>query len=129
MDTSAARRNILARIRTAQRRTGAATGLERAAAEDYLARHPAGPRPELPVSRAALVARFSEEALRLSTTIAEIERLDQAPLEAARYLQSLNLGVDAIAWPSLEIPDGAGFATRRSPDGTPSRRAGICTSG
>jgi L-lactate dehydrogenase complex protein LldG len=105
VDTSAARRNILARIRTAQRRTGVATELERAAAEDYLARHPEGPRPDLPVSRVELVARFSEEARRLSTTIAEIERLDQAPLEAARYLQSLNLGVDAIAWRSLgELP-------------------------
>lgn len=105
MDTSAARKNILARIRTAQRRTGVATGLEQAAAEDYLARHPVGPRPDLPVSRAELLARFSEEAIRLSTTTAEIERLEQAPSEAARYLQSLGLGFDAVAWPSLgELP-------------------------
>ena len=48
MDTSVARRNILARIRSAQGRRGAPTDAERAAAEEYLERHPAGPRPPLP---------------------------------------------------------------------------------
>ncbi|SAK48473.1 membrane protein [Caballeronia glebae] len=103
MDTSAARRNILARIRSAQGRRGAATDAERATAQEYVERHPEGPRPPLPHTRAELIARFTLEAERLSTTVAEVESLDNAPAEAARYLQSLNLSLsgDVVAWPAL----------------------------
>jgi L-lactate dehydrogenase complex protein LldG len=101
MDTSAARRNILARIRSAQGRRGAPTDAERAAAADYVSRHPAGPRPPLPATRDELIARFRLEAERLSTTVAEVESLEDAPAEAARYLHSLNLPADAVAWPAL----------------------------
>jgi L-lactate dehydrogenase complex protein LldG len=73
MDTSAARRNIFARIRSAQGRTLTPTDAERAAARDYLARHPSGPRPELPSTDAERVARFALEAGRLSTTVAEVD--------------------------------------------------------
>ena len=55
MDTSLARRNILARIRAAQGREPEPSAAEREAAADYLARHPAGPRPDMP---ADLCARF-----------------------------------------------------------------------
>ncbi|SAL46882.1 LutC/YkgG family protein [Caballeronia telluris] len=101
MDTSAARRNILARIRSAQGRPLAPTDAERAAVEEYLARHPAGPRPELPSTQAELIARFTLEAERLSTTVAQVQSPGDAPVEALRYLQSLNLGTGAVAWPSL----------------------------
>jgi L-lactate dehydrogenase complex protein LldG len=102
MDTSAARRNILARIRSAQGRRGdAPTDAERAAADDYVARHPAGPRPPLPVTRDELIARFRLEAERLSTSVAEVASLADVPAEAARYLQSLSLPTHAVAWPSL----------------------------
>jgi L-lactate dehydrogenase complex protein LldG len=101
MDTSAARRNILARIRSAQGRRGAPTDAERAAADEYVARHPAGPRPAVPATRDELIARFRLEAERLSTTVAEIDSLDAAPAEAARYLQSLGLAADVVAWPAL----------------------------
>jgi L-lactate dehydrogenase complex protein LldG len=47
MDTSIARRNILARIRAAQGREPEPSASEREAAADYLARHPQGPRPEI----------------------------------------------------------------------------------
>jgi L-lactate dehydrogenase complex protein LldG len=105
MDTSAARRNIFARIRNAQGRQGASTDAERAAADDYVARHPAGPRPPLPATRDELIARFRLEAERLSTTVAEVEAMADAPSEAARYLQSLDLSVDVVAWPALaELP-------------------------
>ncbi|CAH2773055.1 MAG: Predicted L-lactate dehydrogenase, hypothetical protein subunit YkgG [uncultured Caballeronia sp.] len=66
MDTSAARRNILARIRSAQGRRGAPSDAER-----------------------------------LSTTVAEVDSLADAPAEAARYLESLNLPTDVVAWPAL----------------------------
>ncbi|SAK88337.1 membrane protein [Caballeronia hypogeia] len=101
MDTSAARRNILARIRSAQGRHGTSTDAERAAADDYVTRHPAGPRPPLPQTRDELIARFRLEAERLATTVAEVEALDDAPREAARYLQSLDLSTDVVAWPAL----------------------------
>jgi L-lactate dehydrogenase complex protein LldG len=55
----------------------------------------------LPQTRDELIARFRLEAERLSTTIAEVESLADAPAEAARYLQSLNLPVDVVAWPAL----------------------------
>jgi L-lactate dehydrogenase complex protein LldG len=102
MDTSAARRNILARIRSAQGRRGAPSDAERAAADDYIARHPAGPRPPLPTDREALISRFRLEAERLSTTVAEVDSLTDAPAEAARYLQSLNLPTGAVAWRVLD---------------------------
>ncbi|WP_250502306.1 lactate utilization protein C [Caballeronia sp. AZ7_KS35] len=101
MDTSDARRNILARIRSAQGRRGKATDAERAGADEYVERHPAGPRPPLPQTRDELIARFTLEAERLSTTVAEVESIDDAPAEAVRYLQSLNLPVDVVAWPAL----------------------------
>jgi L-lactate dehydrogenase complex protein LldG len=101
MDTSAARRNILMRIRSAQRRRGTPTEAEREAAQEYVERHPAGPRPPLPQNRDELIARFRLEAERLSTTVANVESLADAPAEAARYLQSLNLPVDVVAWPAL----------------------------
>ncbi|WP_250499768.1 lactate utilization protein C [Caballeronia sp. GAWG1-5s-s] len=101
MDTSAARRNILARIRSAQGRKGAPTEAERAAVEEYLARHPAGPRPPLPATRDELIARFRLEAERLSTSVAEVEALADAPAEAARYLDALGLSRHVVAWPAL----------------------------
>ncbi|WP_250434966.1 lactate utilization protein C [Caballeronia sp. ATUFL_F2_KS9A] len=101
MDTSDARRNILARIRSAQGRRGTATDAERAGADEYVERHPAGPRPPLPQTRDELIARFTLEAERLSTTVAEVESIDDAPAEAVRYLQSLNLPVNVVAWPAL----------------------------
>ncbi|MDR5772199.1 MULTISPECIES: lactate utilization protein C [unclassified Caballeronia] len=105
MDTSAARRNILARICSAQGRRGEPTEAERVTANDYLTRHPEGPRPPLPDTRDALIARFRLEAERLSTTVAEVAALGDAPAEAARYLRSLNLATDAVAWPALaELP-------------------------
>jgi L-lactate dehydrogenase complex protein LldG len=105
MDTSAARRNILARIRSAQGRRGAPTDAERAAAAEYLARHPAGPRPPLPATREELISRFRLEAERLATSVAEVETLAEVPAEAARYLEALALSLDVVAWPAIaDIP-------------------------
>ncbi|MDR5834494.1 lactate utilization protein C [Caballeronia sp. LZ034LL] len=101
MDTSAARRTILARIRSAQGRRGEPTDAERAAAQEYVERHPAGPRPPLPQTREELIARFRLEAERLATTVAEVESLAETPAEAARYLQALNLPTEVVAWPAL----------------------------
>ncbi|AOJ01328.1 hypothetical protein WS70_05375 [Burkholderia mayonis] len=119
MDTSAARRNILARVRAAQGRPAELAEVEREHAADYVARHPAGPRP--PPLEGDLVARFVDEALRLATTADTVASMHDAPAAAAAYLRRMGLGTQAIAWPALDGLDwaGAGLAVefRKPVDG------------
>ncbi|HZZ06674.1 lactate utilization protein C [Paraburkholderia sp.] len=99
MDTSIARRNILARIRAAQGREPEPSASEREAAADYLARHPQGPRPEMPVD---LTTRFIEEAQKMATTVDTVEALSEVPSAAHRYLTEHALPLQAIAWQTLQ---------------------------
>jgi L-lactate dehydrogenase complex protein LldG len=108
MDTTAARRSILARIRAAQGRAVTSptpTPHEREGVADYLARHPAGPRPAL---EGELVAHFIAQAKKMATTVDEVAQLADVPAAAARYLASLALPVQAVAWQTLESFDWAG---------------------
>ncbi|WP_186086519.1 LutC/YkgG family protein [Burkholderia gladioli] len=107
MDTSAARRNIFARIRASQGRPAEPDALELEQAADYLARHPAGPRPPMPDDAAGLLARFTEEAERMSTTVEAVDTLAEVPAAAARYLQARSLAARAIAWRTLADIDWA----------------------
>ncbi len=102
MDTSAARRNILARIRAASGRAAQPEAAEREAAADYLARHPAGPRPPMPSDAAGLIARFILEARAMATTVDEVETLADVPAAALRYLSANGLPLRAVAWRALE---------------------------
>ncbi|WP_027817325.1 LutC/YkgG family protein [Paraburkholderia bannensis] len=105
MDTTAARRSILARIRAAQGRAVTSptpTQHEREAVADYLARHPQGPRPLL---EGDLVERFVEQAKKMATTVDEVAQLADVPAAAARYLASLGLPEQAVAWQTLESFD------------------------
>lgn len=102
MDTSAARRNILARIRAASGRPAEPEPSEREAVADYLARHPLGPRPELPADREGLTARFVDEARLLASTVDIVESLDDVPAAAARYLAQLGIAPRAVAWATLQ---------------------------
>lgn len=104
MDTSDARNRIFARIRNAQQRPEVARANEQAAAEDYLARHPQGPRPTLPDD---LVGLFIEKAEALSTTIARVPALADVPVAAAAYLQANGLSTNAVAWPMMQPLDWA----------------------
>ena len=99
MDTSIARRNILARIRAAQGREAEPAESEREAAADYLARHPQGPRPPVPED---LAARFIDEAQRLSTTVENVDALSDVPAAVFRYLTQHGLPLQAIAWQTLQ---------------------------
>ncbi|MGQ7936930.1 LutC/YkgG family protein [Paraburkholderia sp. D1E] len=99
MDTSIARRNILARIRAAQGREPEPSASEREAAADYLARHPQGPRPEMP---ADLITRFIEEAQKMATTVDTVEALSEVPSAAHRYLTEHALPLQAIGWQTLQ---------------------------
>ncbi|MFD1555612.1 lactate utilization protein C [Paraburkholderia silviterrae] len=105
VDTTAARRSILARIRAAQGRDATPAAHEREAVADYLARHPPGPRPPL---EGDLVARFVAEAKKMASSVDEVAQLADVPAAAARYLASLGLSTQAVAWQTLESFDWAG---------------------
>lgn len=98
MDTSAARQAIFARIRKAQGRAEQPTTAERDAVHDYLHRHPPGPRPDI---GAELLARFKEQALRMSDTVDEVASLDAVPVAVAKYLDAIGSARQAIAWKTL----------------------------
>jgi L-lactate dehydrogenase complex protein LldG len=102
MDTSIARRNILARIRAAQGREAEPSAPEREAAAGYLARHPEGPRPLMPED---LVTHFIEEAQKMATTVETVDALSDVPAAAHRYLAQHGLPVQAIAWQTLQDLD------------------------
>lgn len=102
MDTSDARNRIFARIRNAQQRPELARDNEHAAAQDYLARHPQGPRPVMPDD---LVATFIDKAMALSTSIDRVATMADAPAAAARYLATNELSTQAVAWPMLRELD------------------------
>ena len=105
MDTSHARRSILARIRTNQRRSSVPGADETAAVADYLARHPAGPRPAI---EGDLKVRFRAMAERMESTVDEVEHLTDAPAAVARYLQARQLDARGVVWPTLAGLDWAG---------------------
>jgi L-lactate dehydrogenase complex protein LldG len=104
-DTSAARAAIFGRIRAAHRRPATATAAELAAVEDYLARHPAGPRPAI---EGDLRIRFRAMSERMSSTVGEVPHLADAPAEVARYLAAHDLPQRAVIWPTLASLDWAG---------------------
>lgn len=98
MDTSAARRAIFSRIRKAQNRPDQPTQAERDAVQEYLQRHPGGPRPDIGTD---LIRRFKEQALRMTDTVDEVAALADVPAAAARYLDSIGVAKNAIAWNTL----------------------------
>ncbi|UCG99062.1 MAG: lactate utilization protein C [Burkholderiales bacterium] len=104
-DTSAARAAIFNRIRAAQRRPATATAEELAAVEDYLARHPQGPRPAI---EGDLRIRFRAMSERMSSTVDEVAHLADAPVAVARYLAAQGLAPRAVIWPTLASLDWAG---------------------
>jgi L-lactate dehydrogenase complex protein LldG len=105
MDTTAARRSILARVRAAQGRDATPAAHEREAVADWLTRHPPGPRPPLPDD---LVAHFVQQARKMSTTVEQLDGLAAVPAAVARYLASLGLPLRAIAWQTLDAFDWVG---------------------
>ncbi len=93
-----ARDNILARIRTAQGRSGAPGAEERAAVAAHLNSHPEGPRPQ---QASDPVAGFAACATKLSTTVDQVAGMAEVPPAIARYLEQNNLPKAAVCWPEL----------------------------
>jgi L-lactate dehydrogenase complex protein LldG len=115
MDTSAARRAIFSRIRKAQNRPEQPTQAERDAVQEYLQRHPIGPRPDIGQD---LIHRFKEQALRMTDTIDEVASLNDVPAAAAKYLDSIGVAKHAIAWKTLNAlawPDAGMQVEYRTP--------------
>jgi L-lactate dehydrogenase complex protein LldG len=102
MDTSEARRAIFSRIRKAQGRPSQPGDDERRAVQDYLRRHPQGPRPDLGHD---LPVRFRQQAERMADTVADAPSMEQVPAAVAAYLDSIGVPRRAIGWNTLgELP-------------------------
>lgn len=99
MDTSAARQAIFGRIRTAQQRSKEVSQNELEAVQDYLRHHPHGPQPDIGVD---LIKHFTQQALRMSDTVAEVASMAQVPAAIAVYLDALGIARRAIAWQTLD---------------------------
>ncbi|MGZ5817668.1 MAG: LutC/YkgG family protein [Burkholderiaceae bacterium] len=99
MDTSAARQAIFTRIREAQKRSVDVTQAERDAVQAYLHDHPQGPRPDIGQDT---IQCFKEQALRMSDTLDEVATMTDVPVAVAKYLDSIHVAKQAIAWPTLD---------------------------
>lgn len=102
MDTSSARQAIFQRIRKAQNRSAQVTEAERGAVQEYLRRHPEGPRPD---TGPDLAQRFREQALRMSDTVDDVASMADVPAAVARYLDQIGVAKSAIAWQTLSSLD------------------------
>ncbi|OWW19656.1 LutC/YkgG family protein [Noviherbaspirillum denitrificans] len=99
MDTSAARKAIFSRIRTAQNRSAEPTQAERDAVRDYIAQHSQGPKPAVGDD---LVAHFTAQALRMSDTVDAVSTIADVPGAVARYLDETGVPPHAVAWQTLD---------------------------
>ena len=93
-----ARENIIARIRAAQGRNVTPSQQERDDAAAHIRAHPQGPRPR---SDWEPVARFTERAATLATSVDQVGALGEAPPAIARYLHQHNLPGHAVCWPEF----------------------------
>ncbi len=93
-----ARHNILSRIRAAHGRSGVPTPAERDAVVAHIGSHLQGPRPQ---SDWEPVARFSERALTLATTVDRVGDMTHVPLAVARYLDQQKSQRNAVCWLEL----------------------------
>lgn len=106
------REDILGRVRTHLNHPAADTEAARAAIDAILAARSQGPRPAMPAEKSALAARFRDKSAAQSSTLDSVADMDAAPAAIARYLQELQLPLQAAVWPSLgELPwQAAGIA-------------------
>lgn len=102
-----ARNNILTRIRTRQARDAANHAAEREAVRAHIATHPQNARP---AARWNAVARFREQALKLASTLDEVESITAVPAAIARYLEAHQLPRKAVCWDALALLDWDGVA-------------------
>ena len=117
LDTSAARRRILDRIRRAQGRGASPTPGERRAVDDWIARRAVGPQPTVGADR---VMHFEAQAARMSSSTDRVPAMADVPAAVARYLDAHGLPKRAVCWNTLGGLDWAGAGLdveARRPDG------------
>ena len=115
-DNRAARDAVLAAVRKALGRRGASDEA-RAEALAYIAAHRQGPRPAMP---ADLVARFTERATDMASTVERIGAVGDIPGAVARYLARLDLpasiaeqkSLEGVCWPEFASLDWSGAGLR-----------------
>lgn len=90
-----ARENILARIRARQAKGAIPDAGKRDAVRAHIAAHPQNPRPGADWNPPA---RFREEALKLASTVDEVDSLDAVPFAVSRYLEAHGLPREAVCW-------------------------------
>ncbi len=109
-----ARDDILGRVRAALGRNPENRGVALDTVDAVIAAQTRGPCPPAATDPAA---RFRAEAARMSSTLEEVDTLEEVPAAVARYLASLDLPGRAVVWPELAALDwhGAGLeVTARS---------------
>jgi len=111
-----ARENILRRIRAARNAPAQPTAAELAAVDERLQSHPVGSRPPMDWD---LLERFREQCVRMSTTVDDVQTDGEVPHAVARYLRERQLGMQAVAWPSVAALGWAGSGV--SVEGRPAR--------
>ena len=99
------RDDILKRIRLRLGRTEENAAARWGAIDVVLARRAQGPRPAV---EADLVARLRSRSEALASTVEIVERIEDAPAAAARYLAAHQLPLSAVAWPQLAGLDWVG---------------------
>jgi L-lactate dehydrogenase complex protein LldG len=97
-----AREKILARVRTAQGRTGEATQAERDEVQKIIGQKNIGPRPVL---QGDMVERFKKLALEMICTLDEVASESEVPAACKAYLQKNNLPTSGVAWPLFKQLD------------------------
>jgi L-lactate dehydrogenase complex protein LldG len=117
-----ARAAILARIRDRQGRGAASrpSQAELEAIETYVARHPAGPLPEV---EDEVVARFRARAESMQSTTDRVARLVDAPAAVAGYLRANGLPLAGCVSPQLAALDWAGAGLALEPRAAADRDA------
>lgn len=100
-----ARDNIFARIRAARRAAPLSGDTARSAIEDHIALHAIGARPAMNWS---LVPRFREQCVRMSSTVDDVDTMDEVPRAIARFLSESKLPMRAVAWPQIARLDWSG---------------------
>ena len=98
MGGMSARENILGRIRARQGKGATPDPAEREGLASHIRSHPHSPRPQMAWDP---VARFKEQALRLASTVEEVNALDGVPAATARYLEHHGLPLLAVCWPQF----------------------------
>jgi len=108
-----ARENILARIRARQAKGSATDSAAREAVRAHIAAHPQNARPAVSWDP---VARFRSEALKLASSVDEVESMASVPARIAAYLDAQQLPREAVCWDALCLLDwrtaGIGIARR-----------------